>query len=438
MTDLIEAAPQATVTVPERTGVNEQPDVPEELEPRTVPSPAADESGGHPVIAEPAPHPSHVRPPFGWRTFLRPTGYYLCSRILVAVAALLAGAWFPKLNPVRAFGSLWDGRWYLLIAQHGYPHRMYQEGLGSRWAFFPAFPAAIRGIAEVTRLSLPDAAVLAAFVFGLTATIALWSAVREVFGDSLADRATLLFVFFPLSCMLSFAYTEGLFLTAAAGALYALQRRWWITAALFACLAGLTRNTGVVVVLCVLVAAVTAAWRQHRLRPAMAAAIAPLGLVGFMAYSWAMVGAPLAFMTSERFWQGQHFVWFQTPVHAVLSFVTLSARGMTLAQAAYCTAAVVFVYLGAVCLLALSRAHEVPASWWLYTIGTVGVAFSAYYTDSIPRYTMLAFPLIVAIAWKVRTAGRAVLAVVFGCLQGVLTVVFLIGVVHPVSPPFLP
>jgi hypothetical protein len=373
-----------------------------------------------------------------WRLLLHPTRYYLCSRLVVLVAAFVAGSLYPALNPIRSLGSIWDGRWYLLIAQHGYPHRMYQEGLGSRWAFFPAFPAAIRAVAEVTRLSLPDAAVLAAFLFGLTATVAVWLAVRSVFGDRLADRATLLFAFFPLSCMLSFAYTEGLFVTAAAGALYALQRRWWMTAALCACVAGLTRNTGVVVVLCVLAVTIPVAWRERRLRPALAAVVAPLGLAGFMAYSWAMVGTPLAFVTSERFWQGQHFVWFFTPVNAVVSLLTVKVHGLTLVQAGYCTAAVVFVYVGVVWLLALSRARRVPKEWWIYTLGTVAVAFSAYYTDSIPRYTMVAFPLLVALGWKLRAASRTALVAAFAGLQGVLTVVFLIGVVHPISPPFVP
>lgn len=403
------------------------------------PSPEIEDPNGRGTGTRPRTgHSAAPSAPSHWRLLARPTRYYLCSRLVVWVAALVAGAMFPALNPVRSLGSIWDGRWYLLIAQHGYPHRLYQEGLGSRWAFFPAFPAAIRAVAEVTRLSLPDAAVVAAFVFGLTATLAVWLAVRAVFGDRLADRATLLFVFFPLSCMLSFAYTEGLFITAAAGALYALQRRWWITAALFACLAGLTHNTGAVVVLCVLVVTIPVAWRERSLRPALAAALAPLGLVSFLAYSWAMVGTPLAFVTSERFWQGQHFIWFLTPARAVVSLVTFRVHGLLLAQAAYCTAAVVFVYVGVVCLLALSRTRRIPAVWWLYTFGTVAVAFSAYYTNSIPRYTMVAFPLLVALGWKLRATSRAVLVAAFACLQGVLTVVFLIGVVHPMSPSFLP
>jgi hypothetical protein len=409
-----------------------------EVEP-APPAPLREEVAPTPAPAEPGAGSSEADPALSrWLPLLRPVRYYLASRLLVAGAALVSGLLYPSLDIVRSFGSLWDGRWYLLIAQHGYPGRMYQEGLGSRWAFFPAFPAAIRGVAEVTRLSLPDAAFVAAFVFGLTATVAIWLAVRETFGAHLADRTTLLFVFFPLSCILTFAYTEGLFLTAAAGTLYALQRRWWITAALLACLAGLTRNTGAVVVICVMVVALPAAWRQRRLRPLFAAAIAPCGMGAFMAYSWAMVGTPFAFLSSERFWQGQHFVWFSEPVRALVVFVTMSARGLTLVQAALCTAAVVFVYVAVVCLIALARVRHIPLSWWLYTVGTVAIAFSAYFTDSIPRYTMVAFPLFVGIAWKARWATRTVILVGFGVLQVVLTAVYLTGGVHPLTPSFIP
>ncbi len=403
--------------------------------------------GGYPAptaLPDPASRPAAEAappPPFRarWRPLLRPGGYYLGSRLLVWCAAAVAAVVYPRLDLLGTFGSIWDGKWYLLIAQHGYPARMYQEGMGSRWAFFPAFPAVIRAVAEVTRLTLPVSAVLAATVFGLTATLAIWLAVRQVLGDAVADRTALLFVFFPLSCILSFAYTEGLFLTVAAGCLYALGRRLWITAALLACLAGLTRNTGIVVVLCVLVVAVPAAWRGRALRPLVAAVLAPLGLVSFMLYSWAMVGTPLAFVTSEKFWQGQHFVWFQTPMRAVVSVVTLRAGGPTLLQAALCAAVVVMAYVGIVFLLALTQARRsVPVSWWLYTVGTLGLAFSAYYDNSIPRYCMVAFPLLAAIAWKVRPTTRGALVVVMGSLEALLTVLFLIGTVHPMMPPVVP
>jgi len=160
------------------------------------------------------------------RPLLRPTAYYIASRVAVLAAALTATTMFPKLRVVQSMGSLWDGRWYLKIAQHGYPHQLINEGDGSRWAFFPAFPTVVRALAEVTRLSLPDAAFVAAFIFGLTSALAIWVAVREVFGARLADRAVLLYVFCPMAYILSMAYTEGLFLTAAAACLFALSRRY--------------------------------------------------------------------------------------------------------------------------------------------------------------------------------------------------------------------
>ena len=124
---------------------------------------------------------------------------------------------------------------------------------------FLAFRSPYAALSAVTHLSLPDAAILAAFVFGLSSALTIWLAVREVFGARLADRAVLLYVFCPTAYVLSLAYTEGLFLTAAAVCLFALSRRYWITAALCACVAGLTRNTGLAVMLAVLVTTLPAA-----------------------------------------------------------------------------------------------------------------------------------------------------------------------------------
>ena len=57
-----------------------------------------------------------------------------------------------------------------------------------------------------------------------------------------------------------------------------------------------------------------------------------------------------------------------------------------------------------------------PASWWVYTVGALLIAYSAYYTDSIPRYAMAAFPLFVAFAWKLpRTLEGAFVGVWRSC-----------------------
>ena len=80
-------------------------------------------------------------------------------------------------------------------------------------------------------------------------------------------------------------------------------------------------------------------------------------------------------------------MWFSEPVRALAALLTLSVHGLTLVQAAFCTAAVVFVYVGVICLLSLSRQRHVPLSWWIYTAGAIAVAFSAYFHRTASRAT---------------------------------------------------
>jgi len=393
-----------------------------------------------------AEHPTRTPLTARVRPLLRPAAYFVLSRVALLGAALVAAAMFPRLRVVRTMGTVWDGTWYLKIAQHGYPDHLFNEGDGSRWGFFPGFPAAVRALAEVTRLSLPDAAVVAAFAFGLTSALAIWLAVREVFGARLADRAVLLYVFCPTAYVLSLGYTEGLFLTAAALCLFALSRRYWMTAALCAGVAGLTRNAGMVVILAVLVTAVPAAWRGREWRPALAALTAPLGLAAFMAYGWARVGTPVAFLAAERFWQGQHFVWFVVPIRALIVTLRHGPRGVALVNDAMAGAALILGLAGIWLLDRMSRrvrmvggtTAAVPASWWAYTAGALLIAYSAYFTDSIPRYTMAAFPLFVAFAWKLPRSMEGAVVGVLACLQGALFVAVLTSAVHPLPIPFLP
>jgi hypothetical protein len=389
----------------------------------------------------------------GWRPLLRPAGAFVASRIAMFVTAFACAALTPRLRVLPAMGTVFDGRWYLKIAQYGYPHHLVQEGDGSRWAFFPGLPAAIRAVATVTRLSLPDAAVVVAFVFGLTSAVAIWLAVREVFGARLADRAVLLYVFCPTAFVLSLAYTEGLFLTAAALCLYALARRHYLAAALCACVAGLTRSTGIVVIAAVVVTAVPAAWRGRSWRPALAAAVAPLGLASFMLYSWAVVGTPVAFTASEKFWHGQHFVWFLTPVVSLLQAVHLGPGAPAFVPDAMAGVALVAGCLGIWLLDQMSAraawpatadgsgspsGYRIPAAWWVYTIGAVLIGYSAYFPNSIPRYTMAAFPLFVAFAWKLPRRLVLPVVLVMAVLQGALLLGVLAITVHPVAVPLVP
>ncbi|HEY1828882.1 MAG TPA: mannosyltransferase family protein [Acidimicrobiales bacterium] len=367
-----------------------------------------------------------------------PCIYYLLSRLAVYAAAIMASWLLPSIHPFSALGSSWDGGWYIKIAQHGYPTHLFQEGAGSRWAFFPAWPLAIRGFGILTGFSLADAATILAFLFGLTSAITIWLAVQAHLGRQIADRAVLFYVFFPMALVLSMGYTEGLFLTAAGACLYAISRRWWLIAALSAIVGSLTRDAGAILIVAVVIAALSEL-RQHRgVRPTLAVLIAPLGLAVFMAYSWMRVGTPVAFLTAEKYWNGgAHFVWFRTPIVALSVVLRAGTHGVQLPGSDFAAIALVFAYVGITLMVRFRRGGtQIPTHWWIYTIGVVLVGFSAYTPTSILRYTMAAFPLFAAYSWKLKPKWDGAVVGLMACAQGALTIVVLAAFVHllPIYP----
>jgi hypothetical protein len=361
----------------------------------------------------------------------RPCGYYVLSRVAVLFAALGARWFTPKLHLLSALTTGWDAHWYTLIAQHGYPSHIVNEGHGSRWAFFPAWPLTIRAAVQVTHLSYVQATLVLSFALGLTSAVALWLAVREIFGAVVADRAVLLYVFFPTAYVLSLGYSEGLFITTCGACLFALSRRYWITAAVFAVLGGLTKNVGVVLVACVVVAAGHAFLTNRKIRPLAAVVIAPLGFVSWLFYSWWTVGTPFAFVQAEHFWGGSHFAWFTAPIVAVVDLFT-GLRALADGQLELCALGLAFAYGG---IVLLSRARDkgvaIPAFWWVFTIGSTLGVLSSYQPDSVLRYSMVVITVYAAYAWRMRPSWEGPLVGMLGMSQGVLMLVVLVGSLHP-------
>jgi hypothetical protein len=389
--------------------------------------------------AEPQTATQVTRPwPRRLRPLIRPAGYFLASRVAILFAALASKWMVPRIHPLTLLGTGWDGAWYTKIAQHGYPHRIFNEADGSRWAFFPGFPTAMRATVAVTGLSYAHAAVVIATVFGLTSALAIWLAVREIFGSVVADRTVLLYAFFPAAYVLSMGYSEGLFITAAAACLFALSRRYWITASLFAVLASLTRNYGVLLFACVVVAAYPHIVREHQKRPLAAVAIAPLGFIGWLAYSWHMTGTPLAFLQAEKFWGATHFLWFTAPVIAVgrlgTNFHNFANGPDVLAALAF-----VFAYAGFSILWRTRRAGPaVPAHWWVFAWGSVLAMAIPDAEQSILRFSLVLFPLFAAFAWKIRPTWEGAIAGTMGLMQGSLALVIFVEVLHPLTSHLWP
>lgn len=333
-------------------------------------------------------------------TRLRPFGYpllvYLGSRLVVLTAAYFAAFMkmlsAPRSYSVRVFTS-WDGEVYRMIAQHGYPATLHARP--NAYRFSPLYPLVLRSADVVSPLTGRENATLVSTVLGLVAALGVWHVARSMFGRDVADRAVLLFCFLPGAFVLSFAYPDALLLVLAITCLACLTRRRWVAAGIAGALATATSPAGLVLVVCATWAAVASIRRRHDLRALCAPAIAVSGFVAFVLYAAARTGEPDAWFLAQRggwresFDAGAHFL---SEVGAFLSF---SRREVD--DVFFIVTAVTII--GGLYLLARAR---LPVIYTVFTVAVLVPALTAASTRVNSTVVVLAFPLTIAAARRLR------------------------------------
>ncbi len=215
----------------------------------------------------------------------------------------------------------WDANHYLFLAEQGY------RPLHISNAFFPLLPLVMRSLSVVTFGDTLVAGLLASTLFALVALTYLFLLIRRTHGEEVAFRTGLLLLAFPTAFYLGLVYTESLFLALAIGLFYYLaERRTWPAAA-FAFLLSLTRPTGLLLVVPVLVALFLVpprpGVREVRRRLAVPAAFV-LGYATYLLVMLATTGDPLAGFDAQRVFLANNSL--SNLVHPVDWFTTLFLR----------------------------------------------------------------------------------------------------------------
>jgi hypothetical protein len=194
-----------------------------------------------------------------------------------------------------------DSVYYSAIVEGGYT--------GRNFAFFPLFPMIVRGIwLALGRLVAPQiigAAVSTACVAAFVALTVRWLEVRELRGLVPGSRfAWLTFLLWPASYVLRTHHTEGLFLLLSFVAFVRGRQGRWVEGAVFAGLAALCRNQGVLVaaLVAVDVAYRAGSWKRFVAAGAISFAVfLPMPVGDFVAS-----GDALAFYHAQRDWTQAH------------------------------------------------------------------------------------------------------------------------------------
>ena len=341
------------------------------------------------------------------------------ARLYVAAAYIITTAVVNRLEPPPDFTPVsdgllaWDGRWYEAIATGGYA-----DAADPALRFFPLWPLLGRAASWIPGLGAGIALVIMANVAALAAGVLLHRLVVSETGDRrLARRAVRLLALAPPSFVLVLAYSEALYLTLGFSMfLLARHRRWWAAAAA-GYLAGLTRPVGALLA----VPAAAMAWteRSQRRVGALAAVVAPpAGAATFGLWAQGALGDASAPLDRQRELRGD----LVEPVSRLVRGVWRGAHGDT-GELLHFLAAVVLIALAVVAARRLSR----PMA--LYTVISLVLLLAAENLNSLERYALSAFPLVIAAAmvsrhrwldrWIVGAAGAGLVCLTTLAFHGV-------------------
>jgi Mannosyltransferase (PIG-V) len=289
----------------------------------------------------------------------------------------------------------WDSGRFLHIAAHGYSYVPGNLRLDVIFAWFPGYPAAIDTLSWIPGVGADGAALTVTIAAGLAAAWGLTRLGLAVTGD---QRISLLMVALwavaPGSLVWTMLYSEALFCALAVWSLVALVERRWLTAAGLTILAGTVRSAAIALIAAVAVAALPPVIRAVRARepigawwrPAAAVVTAPIGLVGYWAYSA---------------WATHHlggFAWVEENAHNNFDWgqgIILAAKQAIIYGPNASVALTLLVIAAAVILTAWSLAERIPVYLHAYTLVVVVVALAPgpYFLGSKPRFLLPAMLL---------------------------------------------
>lgn len=329
--------------------------------------------------------------PFLLHSFIVLFSAWLATNLPAHIPAGFVNPFLADVPPLAAPLIKWDAHWYTYIAAQGYD--------GKSVVFFPVLVVLIRAVAGLG-LNHAVAGLLVCNLFAILSFGMMHAAFHRDFPARTADRALLAYAVMPTSFFLNSVYTEPLFLTfSLACVYYARQGEWW-PAGIFAALATLTRNLGVC--LFFFVAYELYLNRKGAGRPAgelLSPFLAPITLLGYMAYNALSFGDALAFVHSQQAW-GRSFGW---PADNYIRNLGLLGVLWPNTQAGIALDA--FLVLGGLAGLGaatFSRRRPVPTSYllvgWLWFLIPLFSTSSFLPLYSMSRFLLVVFPLYIVFA----------------------------------------
>ncbi|MEU6994276.1 glycosyltransferase family 39 protein [Streptomyces sp. NPDC046465] len=335
-------------------------------------------------------------------------------------------------SPHTLLSARWDSLWYTRVAEHGYGWEVTlpDGSVHSNLAFFPLLPWLERLVSAVSPLSFADAGLVVSGLASLFAAAGIFAIADRLYGRRAGICAAALWAVLPVGIVQSMAYSESLFTALAAWSLYAVLSGRWVTAGLFASLAGLTRPVGAAVVAAIWVAAAVRMHRERRADPRMilGVVLAPVGAAAYVLWVGHRTGdGLLGYLDVQAGWgNGFDFGYaFARFVGEKFTSVPGALAGLGLIVG---VALVVWLYV-----LGVRRKQPLPLLVYSGIVVALALCAAGYF-GSKPRLLMPAFPLLLPVAVALARLRTSRSALVLGVVA-VASAVYGAFWLHGSGPP---
>jgi hypothetical protein len=362
-------------------------------------------------------------------------GVYLGTRALLLLVAFVNGT--LRHHAFTHELSQWDGLWYRMLADHGYP--MHVTHVQSTLGFFPLYPLLVWAVSHVfvvpiahySILSSTIAGVIVSGIGGVITTVLVQRLAAGWWGERTGRKAVLIFCLFPGSVVFSMVYAEGVMLALVAGCILALQKRRWVLAGALAAFATATEPEAIVLVVVCAVSVVLELRRRglDGIKSLIAPALSLVGVGAFGVFLWIWTGSPFASLIAQRDGWSE-----KTNVFALGDLANALAGEVSLSHFNHPTINLNLVVglIGAAALiimlvLVVRNYREMSAEAIVWTFGISWLAMTSEYTPPMPRLVITAFPAVIVLARYVHGKWWTALLWVNGVLLVGLSALTFVG-----------
>lgn len=383
-------------------------------------------------------------------SLFRIIGYFFCWRVVLFLIAFFGalvvtsfGGRFPYAdrvltvtnlpNWVWGFGNF-DGVHYLRIAQNGYT-AIYSQ------AFFPVYPFLIKifdifpkGSFDLRIFTDPSyfyTGMILSSVFFILALYFLYRLWSEEHNPKTAWVSIILLLTFPTSFYFGSVYSESIFLLLAVLTFWFVKKDKFILAGIAASFASATKIQGVLLGVFLAIEL----WQKYKgkfshlkknlWKDALGVGIAPLGLLGYMYFLYKNIGDPIYFLTAQPAFGADRSSVPLIPLPQVFyRYIKILTETSASSLAFWNASLELFMALLVIVALVITF-KKVRFSYWIFALLAVLMPTLTGTFSSIPRYVLLAFPILPAIANLKKAVKYIIIAQVI--LGAVLIVLFTRG-----------